>query len=85
MTMTPHQVFTIAAIGGAAGVFALFLLTLLGAALYAAIAHLFEVRQERAQRRQEAEATAREQQAAHDLSTCNTILDLPTHDPRNPQ
>lgn len=80
--MTPHQIFTIAALGSAAGVLALGLLLLLGAAAGVALLHGFEhlhgKRLERQERR-------RAQQAARDLDTFNTICNLPPHDPRNPQ
>ncbi|MGW1035034.1 hypothetical protein ACWD4Z_22960 [Streptomyces antibioticus] len=77
-TMTPAQVLTVAAIGGAAGVLAATALVLLAAALYRAIEHLPEWWQRRKERRA-GHAARRE------FDRITALYDLPAHDPRNPR
>ncbi|MGW1324813.1 hypothetical protein ACWD64_20000 [Streptomyces antibioticus] len=77
-TMTPAQVLTVAAIGGAAGVLTVAALVLLAAALYRAIEHLPEWRQRRKERR--AGRAAR-----REFDRITALYDLPAHDPRDPR
>ncbi|WP_432032761.1 hypothetical protein [Streptomyces antibioticus] len=73
-TMTPAQVLTVAAIGGAAGVLTVAALALLAAALYRAIAHLPEWRQQ-----------WRDRRARREVDRITALYDLPAHDPRDPR
>ncbi|MFI1030760.1 hypothetical protein [Streptomyces sp. NPDC020951] len=79
MTMTPGQVLTVAALGGAAGVLAIALLAALsyGTGILAcrAFDYLFEKRQQRHDRRAQQARSA-------DLDACHA---LPAHDPRDPR
>lgn len=80
--MTPDQVFHIAAIAGAAGVLIVLTLGLIGWATGLALLKTFEhLRDKRAERQHQRE----EQEAGCDLDTCNAILALPEHDPRDPR
>ncbi|WP_405930339.1 hypothetical protein [Streptomyces sp. NBC_00827] len=66
--MTPHQVFTVAVIGGATALLTPLVLAGLAAALYLAVARVVDIREARRERRR-------------DLTTCNAIDALGTNQP----
>ncbi|MDQ0829519.1 hypothetical protein QF032_001363 [Streptomyces achromogenes] len=84
--MTPHQVFTIAALGGAAGVLTVVVLAVLSAAAGVlgnkAFEHATEWRQQRHDRRALQQAV---RAAEEDRRQFDAITALPVHDPRDPR
>jgi ABC-type amino acid transport system permease subunit len=65
--LTPAQTFTIAMLGGFAATLGLALVALIGAAVYAAVSHLFDLQQEWRGRR----------------SYLRAVRDLPTAQPKD--
>ena len=84
--MTPHQVFTVAAIGGAAGLLGLLTLAALSYALGVtackAFDYVFEKRQQWQDRRRQRQATRAARDARREFDTLTALYDLPAHDPR---
>ncbi|AVV46440.1 hypothetical protein C6376_39185 [Streptomyces sp. P3] len=91
--MTPHQVFTVAALGGALGVLTIAAIAALSAAAgilgNKAFERATEWRQQRHDRRQQEHDRRALQQAVRAAEDTRRAFDaitaLPTHDPRNPR
>lgn len=84
--MSPHQVITVAALGGALGILTLVVLAVLSAAAGILANKAFERVTEWRQRQRDRRALQKAVRAAEeDRRQFDAITALPTHDPRDPR